>query len=204
MHIETLVISSFEVNSYIIIEGKDAVVVDPGWEVEVILQYLKEKDLTLQAIVNTHLHFDHVYGNAPLSKATGVSIYAHAGDEDMKKSDLGTGAIFGAQLVEEYTFIPLEEKEYSFGEVTFSVLHTPGHSPGSICLYCPKAGSIIVGDVIFYRSIGRTDFSLGSQELLLNSIKEKIFTLPSETIIYPGHGIVTNVADEMAENQFVK
>jgi glyoxylase-like metal-dependent hydrolase (beta-lactamase superfamily II) len=153
-------------------------------------------------ILNTHLHFDHILGNAALQEATGAPIRTPAEDAWLMESELGRGGIWGFPTVPAFESVPLPEGEHSFGPFLCQVLHTPGHSPGSLCFVIPAEHAAFVGDVIFYRGVGRTDFPGGDTGTLLRSIRTRIFTLPGDMRLYPGHGPSTIVADEQRNNPF--
>lgn len=202
MHIKTFPLGPLETNCYVLSHEDKAVAVDPGGKPTEVLDYLKAEGLTLTHILNTHLHYDHTYGNKPLADAAGVAILANEGDKELLSSQLGQGGMMGLPVVESYDFDNLTEGEYEFAGLTCKVFATPGHSSGSLSFYFPEAGACFVGDLIFYRSVGRTDFPGGSFETLKASVAEKIFPLPPETVIYPGHGPETSVRDEMNHNPF--
>ncbi len=200
MLINTFELGPLNTNCHIISNGGYALAVDPGGDPKKILEFLRANSLTLLAIYITHFHFDHIYGAAALGAETRAPIFGPQGDAHFLKSEIGGGGLWGLPKVPSFDFKPLEEGEHNNGPFSFKVLHTPGHTPGSMSLYFPDAGAIFTGDVIFYRSIGRTDFEDGSQDDLMASIKEKIFTLPGDTKIYPGHGMETTVEDEKRGN----
>ncbi len=182
--------------------SRRAAVVDPGDEGEAILDFLAERGLTLSAILVTHGHFDHVGAIGVLKARTAAKIYAHADDVELMGMASKHGALYGISvepvpppdiLVEEGDTIPL-------GDASFVVLHTPGHSPGSVTYLL--AGWAFVGDLIFAGSIGRTDLPGGSMPVLMRSIREKIFTLDLAVELIPGHGPDTTVGRERRNNPF--
>jgi glyoxylase-like metal-dependent hydrolase (beta-lactamase superfamily II) len=179
-----------------------AVVVDPGDEGEGILRLLEKQGLTLEKILLTHGHFDHVGGVRFLKERTGASVCIHPDDADLMRHAPRQAAMFGLgvpeppppdTLLNEGDVVRLAEQE-------FRVLHTPGHSPGHLTYVV--GGMAFVGDLIFAGSIGRTDLPGGSHAALLRAVREKIFTLPPETILLPGHGPATTVEQEKRSNPF--
>lgn len=202
LHVTIMELGVLETNCYIIQHDREAVVIDPGGNSEKIIAFLQKSKLTLRAILNTHLHFDHIQGNAGLAKATGVSILASIHDNFLLDTELGGGGMMGFPLTPTFAFEPLEEGQYTWIHAPCQVLATPGHSPGSLSFYFPDLGAVFVGDLLFYRSVGRTDFPGSSEKTLLRSVRDKIFTLPHETTVYPGHGPQTTVAAEYLNNPF--
>ncbi|WP_147820658.1 MBL fold metallo-hydrolase [Salidesulfovibrio onnuriiensis] len=202
MQIKTFPLGPLETNCHVLSHDGKAVVVDPGGDPSEVLAHLEKEGLTLTHILNTHLHFDHTYGNRALSEATGVSILAGADDKPLLSTELGRGGMMGLPSVEMFEIEEIGEGEHEFAGLACKVFTTPGHSTGSLSFYFPEAGACFVGDLIFYRSIGRTDFPGGSLEVLKASVAEKIFTLPKETRLFSGHGPDTTVGDEMHHNPF--
>ena len=182
-----------------------AVIVDPSFESDRAVQTVIQRGLRLEAIVNTHGHFDHVVGNAQLRElAPDAALYLHPADLPLLRGASEQGGFFGLRVP------PSPEPDHFFEEgvsVTLAgqewqVLHVPGHSPGSVCLY--STGVLIGGDVLFRGSIGRTDLPEGDHDLLLQGLHEKILALPDETIVYPGHGAITSIGWERRSNPFLR
>jgi len=191
-------------NAYIVwhAESGQAAVVDPGDEGEEILRGVTDRGLTLGKILITHGHFDHVGAVRFLKERTAAAVYIHPGEVARMRAAPRQGAMFGLgvpeppapdALVEEGDVVPLADQE-------FRVLHTPGHTPGHVAFV--SGGIAFVGDLIFAGSIGRTDLPGGSHADLLRAVREKIFTLPDETILFPGHGPATTVGEERRTNPF--
>lgn len=191
-----------ETNCYLLYNDKEAIIVDPGGEPGEVLAFLNENKLTLTHILNTHLHFDHIQGNKALAEETGAVILASPKDEYLLQTDLGGGGFMGFPKTETFSYEPVRESELTLLGETCQVLETPGHSPGCVAYYFPSMKAVFSGDLIFYRSIGRTDFPGGSEEILKQSVKAKIFTLHDQTMVYPGHGPETMVGDEKINNPF--
>ena len=191
-----------QTNCYLIFNKNEAVVIDPGGDPREVISFLAKNNLRLTHILNTHLHFDHIQGNAALANATGAPILANKEDEFLLQTEVGAGGFMDFPETEPFDFNDLREGETEFLGLTCQVLATPGHTPGSLSFYFPEIEAVFVGDLLFFRSIGRTDFPGGDFETLKKSAQEKIFTLPDDTIIYPGHGEETRVMDERLHNPF--
>ena len=202
MEITTFPLGPLEANGYLLEKGREAVFMDPGGDPAAVVRTLKEKHLRLTHILVTHLHFDHIYGVKELAQATLAPILANPKDEFLLDTEIGRGGFMGLPVAAPFTFEPIEPGETSFLDTPCTVLATPGHSPGSLSFYFPKAGAVFVGDLLFYRSIGRTDFPGGDMDALMRSVREKIFALPPETVVYSGHGPSTTVSDEAGHNPF--
>ena len=202
--LEQVVVGALQVNCWIVgcPETRDAVVIDPGADVERINAVLHACRLTPVMIVDTHGHIDHVGGNAALSEAFGgLPVALHPADEFLLGWDaFGLADRLGARPSPKPSVALGDGYRWSLGSLSFEVLHTPGHSPGSCCL---RTGSwLFAGDTVFAGSIGRTDLPGGDQEAILRSIAGKIVPLPPETLIFPGHGPDTVLQDELEDNPF--
>jgi len=191
-----------DTNCYVVHSDREAVVIDPGGEAEEILSYLDSRNLKLHMVLNTHLHFDHIQGNADLVKAAGVKVLASPRDAFLLETELGGGGMMGFPRTPLFPMDDLEEGELTVLDTTCKVLATPGHSPGSVSFYFETLGAVFVGDLLFYRSVGRTDFPGSSERELMRSVRTKIFTLPEDTVVYPGHGPETTVGQERLNNPF--
>ncbi len=203
MQVHSLPLGPLDTNCHLAWHNGLAVVIDPGGDPAPVVDFLQANNLTLTHILNTHLHFDHIYGNQALHDATGAPILACPKDAYLLDSELGSGGMWGFPKVVPFMYEHIDEGEYTFMGLPCTVLHTPGHSPGSISFYFPEAATVFVGDLLFYRSIGRTDFPGGSMEALAASVTRKIFTLPPETVVYSGHGLKTSVGDEALNNPYL-
>lgn len=203
MEIITFPLGPLETNSYMLINGSEAVVVDAGGDPTPMLTTLTEKNITLKAILLTHLHFDHTFGVALLHETTKAPVFASENDRWMLTDDYGQGGLWGMPTVPAYDFTPVNAGEISLLHITCKVIETPGHTPGGLCYYFADAKTVFVGDTLFYRSVGRSDFPRGDSPTLVLSIKNGLWPLPDETAVYPGHGIATTIADERKHNPFV-
>ena len=204
--VDRMVVGELMVNAYIVAwqQTKEAIVVDPGGEAEMILERVRELDLNIILIVNTHGHGDHIGGNTELKEATGKPLIIGRHDAAMLTDPWKN---MSAQFGMPVTSLPpdrlLDEgDEVKIGDGGLKVFHTPGHSPGSIILV--DDGFAIVGDLLFAGSIGRTDFPGGSLELLLRMVREKVFPLGDDCLVLPGHGPETTVGEEKRSNPFLK
>lgn len=202
MRINTFPLGPLETNCHVLDDNGLAVAVDPGGDPAEVLAYLKQNGLTLTQILVTHLHFDHIYGCKRLAEATGAPILVPEGDLSLLNTELGMGGIYGFPTVDPFAYASVPLGRVSFAGLDCDCLPTPGHSPGSVSYYFPAAGAAFVGDLIFYRSVGRTDFPGGSSSALKNSVQKHIFTLPGTTRLYSGHGLDTTVDDERTHNPF--
>jgi glyoxylase-like metal-dependent hydrolase (beta-lactamase superfamily II) len=191
-----------QTNSYLIHNEVQAVAVDVGGDPAPMIAYLAGHNLRLAAICITHRHFDHIYGVAELADAAGAPVYTPSGDDCLMTSESAQGGIWGFPPVPPFKTLPMPMGKTLFGGMECEVLHTPGHTPGGVSLYFPAEKIVFTGDALFYRSIGRTDFPGGDHATLLRSIAEKLFTLPEDTVAWPGHGPSTTIGDERRHNPF--
>ncbi len=204
MEVVRFILKPMDTNCYVLYKNNRGIVIDPGGDVGSPLRFIEEKRLEIEYILNTHLHFDHTLGNKELKEKTGAKILANKSDLYLLETELGKGGIFGLPVSEPFNFEEIDEGEYKFIGEKCKVLSTPGHTPGSLSFYFPEEKVIFVGDLIFRHSVGRTDFPGGDFEILRKSIKEKVLTLPEDTIIYPGHGEITTVGEEKLHNPFIR
>ncbi|MFQ5990358.1 MAG: MBL fold metallo-hydrolase, partial [Candidatus Methylomirabilales bacterium] len=183
--------------------SREALLIDPGLESEGIYDVIQEERLQLSAIVNTHGHFDHVCGNAFFKVKTGAPVLLHPEDVPLMRQAVEQALAFGFQVPAPHPPDRLlnEGDEVTVGESRLRVFHTPGHTPGGICLY--GEGVVFVGDTLFNGSVGRTDMPGGSYEVLISSIRSKLLALPDETAVYPGHGPSTMIGEERLRNPFL-
>ena len=186
-------------------ETKAAVVIDPGWDGAKIAKTAAEQGWQIKEIWLTHAHFDHIGGIADLVKALPeeAPVYLHPDDHELYK-DGGSAARFGIHIEPGPEPTPLEDGQIlHVGKFVFEARHTPGHRPGHSVFYCAETATLFSGDLLFYRSVGRTDLPGGNWADLERSIREQVYTLPAETQVYSGHGEGTSVGEEKAGNPFV-
>ncbi len=189
-------------NAFLVWSGDEAGVIDPGGPVEKILAALSERDLQLKWIINSHGHADHIAGNTALQAATGAPVLIHAADRLMLTSaEANLSLWIGAPVTSPDASRTLKGGDVvGLGKEDFTVIETPGHTPGGISLYHP--GLLFSGDALFRESIGRTDFPGGNEVQLIQGIKERLFPLPPETIVWPGHEASTTIGHEIQFNPY--
>jgi hydroxyacylglutathione hydrolase len=184
---------------------REALVIDPGDDIEDVLALIRKHNLQVKQIVITHAHIDHVGGAMKLRAATGSPIL-------LNQNDLALLKMLDAQAtwigVEPPGKVEIDQNLrqadlVKAGSLTAEVIHTPGHTEGSICLYFPTEKKLVAGDTLFAGSIGRTDLPGGSFEKIIRSLHEKVLALPDETIVVPGHGPLTTIGDERESNPFL-
>lgn len=204
MFIKKFIVGPLEENCYITADEKtkEAVVIDPGDEPDRIIEFIKENNLKVSAIVCTHAHFDHVGAAGDIKKATGAKILIHKDDVETYRAAKEQAVFWGYDIddVPEADDFLDEGGEVQAGNLRFKVLHTPGHSPGGICLY--GEGVVITGDTLFQGSVGRTDFPGGDIAKLKKSFK-RLLDLPDNTKVLSGHGPETMIGREKRENFFI-
>ncbi len=202
--------SPVQENTYILYnEAREAIIFDPGCyfnsEKATLKGFIDAHKLKIEKLVNTHCHLDHVFGNKWVSETYGVELFLHRNEEKVLAFAPQSGQMWGLPF-DNYPgplhFIQ-ENSEIQLGTDVLKVFLTPGHSPGSLCFYCEKQGFVIGGDVLFRESIGRTDLPLGDHQTLLKSIREQLFTLPDDIVVYPGHGPSTTIGWEKKHNPFL-
>ncbi|MHB0976991.1 MAG: MBL fold metallo-hydrolase [Candidatus Aquicultorales bacterium] len=204
MLLETLVVG-FNVNCYFIAseQENEAIVVDPGADARRIFDVVSERQSKIRTIVCTHGHFDHTGGADQLAELTGAEIVMHAEEIRLAKDPtLNLSESFGKPHAVRNDIRPVEDGDrIVVGEMQLKVLHTPGHTPGSICLLGGE--ELFCGDIVFAGSVGRVDLPGGSWDLLLESVRKKILTLPDRVVIYPGHGPSTTIGEERKYNPYL-
>ena len=210
MKIDHLILGGYETNCYVLRTSeaaRDCLIVDAGLGAEKLIKFLQEHKLNPVAIVLTHGHIDHIKGVAALrAEFPDIKVHIHKLDAEMLTEPYtNLSAMTGAEFsVEPADFLLEEQSIIELAEIKLSVLHTPGHTPGGISLYSKDDRVVFVGDTLFAESIGRTDFPNGNMEQLLQGIREKLFTLPDDTKVYPGHGPITTIAHERQYNPFLR
>lgn len=206
MFVRSMTVGPFGVNCFIVgcEEKRDCVIIDPGDEADRILQKVNSEKLAVVAIILTHCHIDHVGGVEQLKRITGAPFYIHRAEQPLLNAVGQQAMLFGLPMITAPppdSFLK-EGDTVTVGSGSLNVLETPGHSPGSISLH--GESFVIVGDLIFAGSVGRTDLFGGSFDTLRHSIEEKILVLNDETIIYCGHGPQTTVGQERVYNPFLQ
>ena len=210
LQVHTIVSLPFEENTYIAwrSERRDALVVDPGLDPDAILAFLEERELDVAAILGTHGHADHIAGNEALKgRYPRAPLIIGAGDAPMlSDADLNLSARFGMPMVSPPADRLVQEGDVlEFAGIRLEVLEIPGHSPGHVVFLLRDAPILVFGgDVLFRGGVGRCDFPGGSMALLEAGIREKLYTLADDTVVYPGHGPVTKVGHEKRTNPFVQ
>ena len=206
MILEGFPVGPIQANCYIVGDeiSRKGVVIDPGDEVPRILDKLREHQLEVVYILNTHGHFDHVGGNKKLKEATGAQIAIHPDDASYLDRLAESAAVWGmrAENSPRPDLLLADGQVLEVGGLNFKVLHTPGHSRGSVSFVLEDAQIVFTGDLIFAGSIGRTDFPGGDYNSLIRSVREKIFPLGDEVRILSGHGPITTVGHEKQTNPF--
>lgn len=213
MKVSRFVVNRFGVNTYVMWDPAtlEAAIVDPGMtekeERDAFEAFIEREHLRPVHLINTHMHLDHIFGNLYVKDKYGLDIKAHRADD-----------FLGRTLVDQTRrfHLPVDVKDHGLdveltdgerlylGDEPIDILAVPGHSPGSIALYCPESGFVITGDAVFRGSIGRTDLPGGDFATLVHSIRERILTLPPETVILPGHGPETTVENELRGNPYIR
>jgi len=210
--IKTFVVNPFGVNTYLLFDGNNSLLIDPGFyfenEKNDFISFIEKNKLNINYVILTHGHIDHILGLKFLSKYYKYKLYVSYYDSYFLNTAQQYADLFGFN----YEGFPVnidivyinENTKIKFGNFEFSIIETPGHSPGSICIYLKDANYLFSGDTLFYESVGRADLPGGDYFQLLKSIRKNLFILPDETIIYPGHGITTNIKHEKEFNPFLK
>ncbi len=208
--IKSFIFNPFGVNTFIVYNENKALIIDPACyndkEKDTIVQFLNEKKLTPEKLLCTHGHVDHIFGNNFLKHKYDIAIFAHPEDDFLIEQAVSFANMFGLETEKQ----PLPDRHLTDGDrlefagIDFQVLHIPGHSPGGIAFYARQIESVFAGDVLFKTSIGRTDLPRGNMNVLLENIKQKLFTLPDNTVVYPGHGETTTIKFEKNTNPFFK
>ena len=201
MRVDILPVGELQVNCYILSseKTKNAILVDPGDDYPKIKAFLEKQKLMPRFILHTHGHFDHIGADNEF----GLPVYAHRLDAELLRSPKkNLSDFFSSSFQVSAEIHILEDKEtVRLDELSLEVIHTPGHTPGGICL---KSGNVIfTGDTLFAGGIGRTDFPGASEERLIQSIEERLLVFPDETVIYPGHGLSSTIGRERKRNPFL-
>jgi glyoxylase-like metal-dependent hydrolase (beta-lactamase superfamily II) len=205
MNLIQLTVGQLGVNCYIVScdDTKESLVIDPGDNIEIILEKIEQENLQVKYIVNTHGHADHIGANNILKNKTNAAIAIHSDDAPMLNNPkLNLSVYIGASIISDSADIILNAGDtITIGNVNLFVLHTPGHTKGGICLL--TEGALFSGDTLFAESIGRCDFPDGSMNDLIHSIQSQLMNLPDDVKVYPGHGPVTTIGWERTHNPYL-
>jgi hydroxyacylglutathione hydrolase len=211
LKIKSFVFSPIQENTYLLYnEFNDCVIIDPGCyfpeEKDELKAFITQSNLKPLMLLNTHCHLDHVFGNKFIAETYGLTLQLHEKEKVLLDYAPTSGLMYNMPFdnyVGKYIYLK-EGDKVKIGEDELLVIEAPGHSPGHICFYCAKQNFIISGDVLFNRSIGRTDLPGGDHQTLIKNIKEKLFILPDDTLVYSGHGPKTTIGEEKLENPFLQ
>lgn len=211
LHVQSFVFNPFEENTYVLYDDtKECVIIDPGCyeaeEKKELTDFIESNDLKVTKLLNTHCHVDHVLGNYFVKEKYNVKLYIHELDLPVLKAVTVYGPNYGFHQYQDSTpdhFLN-EGDEVNFGHQRLRVLFVPGHAPGHVAFYSAHDKVVIGGDVLFYNSIGRTDLPGGNFDTLIKSIREKLYTLPDDVTVYPGHGPKTTIGFEKQTNPFTQ
>jgi glyoxylase-like metal-dependent hydrolase (beta-lactamase superfamily II) len=210
VRIQAFSFNGFQENTYVVSDGQDAVIFDPGCytraEEAQLFAYINENDLAVQAILFTHAHIDHILGAAFCQERFNAPAYLHAADHSTWESVKNYAHVYGFENYKEAevpNFELQDQQEVQFGALKFKVYHTPGHAPGHVVFY-HESGFVINGDVLFKGSFGRVDLPGGNLETLKQSIFEVMFKFPEQTVVYCGHGPSTTIGHERQTNYILE
>jgi hydroxyacylglutathione hydrolase len=209
--VKSFLFNPFSENTFVLFDdvSRDAIVIDPGCyttnEQKQLQKFITDNKLTVKRLLNTHCHLDHVFGNPFVEETYGVELEAHRAELPVLARAHVAGDMFGVPMLPQEPFsIFIEDgDEIILGDATFKAILAPGHSPGSLCFYNAEEGFLIGGDVLFFRSIGRTDLPLGNHAQLIESITTRLFALPDATKVFCGHGQATTIGYERYNNPFL-
>lgn len=213
LKVKQFIFNPFGVCTYVVSDEvtHDAIIVDPGMdspdEERRLIDYIETNGLKVTGIVNTHLHLDHCFGVNSVKNRYGVKLSAHPGDAALGRKIATQAMRFGLSDERKPVEIDVELHDgdtIRVGDETLQVLGIPGHSPGGIALYSASGKFVLTGDSLFQHSIGRTDLEGGDLRVLVEGVREKLLTLPGDTLVLPGHGAATTVAEECSQNPFVR
>jgi len=209
LKIQEFTFNPFQENTYVLYdETKEAVIIDPGCyeddEKSELVEFIKSNNLKVVMLLNTHGHIDHVLGNSFVKDTFKVNLYIHKIEEPVMRAVKAYAGNYGFAMYQEASVDGYLEEGNSikFGKQEFKILFVPGHSPGHVAFYHENEKILIGGDVLFQNSIGRTDLPGGNFDTLINSIHEKLFTLPDDVVVYAGHGPTTTIGFEKVTNPF--
>jgi len=211
MEIYRLVFSPIEVNTYILADQSgDCAVIDCGCfdrkEFRQLTELIEEKNLKPVLLLNTHCHLDHIFGNGFMLEKYNLGAFCHENEDSNRENVVSYALMFGLYMKKppEPAGYLADGQKISFGQTELIALHVPGHAAGSLAFYAEKDSVVFTGDALFAGSIGRTDLPGGNYDTLRNSIRNKLFTLPPDTVVYPGHERKTTIGTEIESNPYFK
>jgi hydroxyacylglutathione hydrolase len=210
-NIKSFAFSPLQENTYILSnQTGGCLIIDPGCyfdgEKNRLQSFIEKSELKPEKLLNTHCHLDHVFGNKFIHEQYGLTLHLHENEKKVLEFAPASGLLWNMPFDNyqgEFIFIK-EGDIIKLGDDELKVIEAPGHSPGHVCFYCEQQNFIIGGDVLFKRSIGRTDLPGGNQSTLIKSIREKIFVLPDTTVVYSGHGEPTTIGEEKSSNPYLQ
>jgi hydroxyacylglutathione hydrolase len=210
LSVQSFCFNPFQENTYIVYnETGDCLIIDPGMynsgEEQELSGFISQNNLNPVSLINTHCHIDHILGNLYCVEKYGLKLSCHKNEKPVLNAGTATALMYGLKYKESpEPAVWLEEKQViKLGKDTLEILFTPGHSPGSLSFYSQGNDFVIVGDALFYQSIGRTDLPGGHHQTLINAIKSELLTLPESTRVFSGHGPATSIGDEKKYNPFL-
>lgn len=213
MKISRFTVNPFGVNSYVMWDADtlEAAIVDPGMtdeaERKALDSFIERQGLKPVHLINTHMHLDHIFGNLYVKEKYGLDIKAHPADDFLGRSLEDQTARFHLPIKATNQGLDVElhdgDRLY-LGTEPIDIISVPGHSPGSVVLYCPESGFVITGDALFRGSIGRTDLPMGDYPTLIAAIRDRLLTLPPDTVVLPGHGPESTIGQEKSSNPYIK
>ncbi|WP_303030240.1 MBL fold metallo-hydrolase [uncultured Duncaniella sp.] len=213
MKISRFTVNPFGVNSYVMWDADtlEAAIVDPGMtdeaERKALDSFIERQGLKPVHLINTHMHLDHIFGNLYVKEKYGLDIKVHPADDFLGRSLEDQTARFHLPIKATNQGLDVElhdgDRLY-LGTEPIDIISVPGHSPGSVALYCPESGFVITGDALFRGSIGRTDLPMGDYPTLIAAIRDRLLTLPPDTVVLPGHGPESTIGQEKSSNPYIK
>lgn len=205
MKIKIMPVGLIGTNCYILSEKNETLIIDPGGDPDQIIDYLEKEKLTPLAILLTHAHFDHIGGLEELRKKYEIGVYINELEQSWLGDPMKNGShkMVGHETIAANAENMLKEGKLTIGSFNFDVIHTPGHSPGSVSFVFPDSNEVFSGDVLFKQGIGRTDLPGGDFSILEHSIREKLYLLNDVYKVFPGHGPTTTIAFEKKNNPFI-